>query len=404
MTFRATFHEPENFLAEEVARDSKTEALRDIRVIRACAIGLITIAAITGGAAAGDLLAPTAIAIVLALVLAPITHALEDLRIPSAIAAILTVAVTVLVLAAGTMAFGSGIRDWVNRAPDIVHSVEHKLRPIKQQLAAVETASQQITRVTPAPVIVPAPSLPVTDGLMTSVLYSAPHLFAKILYVGILTLFLLAYRKHYTDQLILLPRNFLNRVRMARICRDVRLKVSGYLFILAMINAGLAALTALCFTLAGINDAVVWGLVFGTLNFIPIVGPTVVILAAAVVSFATSDTIMGALLPPLILLGLNTIEANLVQPWLLSRRIVASPVGIFVMVATLVWMWGVAAAITAVPMLILFHTIAQHVPALRPLARLLATEDRSSRGRNGAASTGTIAAFIRLPTGKPFAR
>jgi predicted PurR-regulated permease PerM len=85
---------------------------------------------------------------------------------------------------------------------------------------------------------------------------------------------------------------------------------------------------------------------------------------------------------------------------LLSRRIVVSPVAIFVMVATLVWMWGVGAAITAVPMLILFHTIAQHVPSLRPLARLLATEDRTLHARNGRAS-GIFGRLVGLRNEKP---
>jgi len=48
-------------------------------------------------------------------------------------------------------------------------------------------------------------------------------------------------------------------------------------------------------------------------------------------------------------LALNTVEANLVQPWLLSRRIIISPVAIFLTIVALVWMWGPAAAITAVP-------------------------------------------------------
>jgi len=93
-----------------------------------------------------------------------------------------------------------------------------------------------------------------------------------------------------------------------------------------------------------------------------------------------ADTLADALAPPLILLGINTIEANLVQPWLLSRRIVLSPIAIFVMVALLLWMWGAAAAITAVPLLIFFQTISLHVPSLRAAGRLLATEYRRGEG------------------------
>jgi predicted PurR-regulated permease PerM len=80
------------------------------------------------------------------------------------------------------------------------------------------------------------------------------------------------------------------------------------------------------------------------------------------------------LLPPVLLLAIDTVEAYLVQPWLLSRRIIVSPVAIFVVVATLVWMWGAYAAITAIPALILLHTVAMHVPSMQAFATLLATE------------------------------
>ena len=208
---------------------------------------------------------------------------------------------------------------------------------------------------------------------------TAPWFLAKCVYVSMLTIFLLAWRQRYAELLILLPL-IRNRLRMSRICRDVKSRVSGYLFTLSLINMGLAAVTALCFWAAGIPDPVLWGIAFGGLNFIPIIGPTIIIVTAAIVGFATGTTVTDALLPPAILLAINVVEANLVQPWLVSRRIVVSPVAIFIMVVGLVWMWGAAAAITAVPLLILFHTIAQHVPSLRQVAVLLATEDLRHNG------------------------
>jgi predicted PurR-regulated permease PerM len=203
----------------------------------------------------------------------------------------------------------------------------------------------------------------------------APSFVEKSVYVTVLTIFLLACRRHYTAQLLLLPRHFCNRLRMARIVRDVRHRVSGYLFTLTTINIGLALVTAAAFYAVGLSEPVLWGIAFGVFNYLPIIGPTTVIVAAAIFGFASADTIPAALVPPLILLALNTIEANLVQPWLLSRRIVVSPIVIFLMVVTLVWMWGPAGAITAVPLLIFFHAVALHVPQLKPVALLLATEN-----------------------------
>jgi len=350
---------------------------RDLRVIRICAVLLILIAAIAGCIAAADLLAPTAIAITLALVLAPVTRGLEKLRFPTAVASVVTVVATVSLFAAGGVALAPEASNWLSQAPKVAQSIERKLRPITRQIAAFERASNQIAQVDPGS---STRSVAVAgDSILMAAARRAPGAVEKGIYVTILTLFLLAYRRRYTTQLILFPRRYTDKLRMARIVRDVRQKVSRYLFTLAAINIGLAAVTALCFWLAGISDALLWGIAFGFFNFVPVIGPTTTIVAAAVFGLATADTITQALAPPLILLALNIIEANLVQPWLLSRRIVISPVAIFLTVVTLVWMWGPLAAITAVPSLIFFHTIALHVPSLRRIGILLATEDGEAR-------------------------
>ncbi len=350
---------------------------RDIRAIRVCIVLLTTIAVLTIGVAAADLLAPTAVALVLALILAPLARALEIIKIPSGIAAIIVVVSAVSVILWGIVMFAPSVSNLIKEGPSIAQSVEKKLQPLRKQLSAVESASQQIKQVTsPAPK--DAPVVSVVDNSSSSVLFSvamtAPAVIAKLVYVTVLTIFLLALRRHYTNQLILLPRTQGNRLRMARICRDVKSRVSGYLFTLAMINIGLAVATTICFRIAGIPQGLFWGVAYGVLNFVPIIGPTSIIGASALVGFAFAPTIWGAILPPLILLAIDTVEAYFVQPWLLSRRLVVSPVAIFVMVATLVWMWGPFAAITGVPILILIHTVSMHVPSMKPFAILLATE------------------------------
>ncbi len=285
-------------------------------------------AGLTIGVAAGELLAPTVVAIVLALVLAPVANRLERLGLHSGAAALLTAVVAIGIIVAGpsrhSRRYGTRLTGWVKRAPQIVHSVEHKLAPLKKQLAAFQAASQQISRVPGAApaskVVVAAPASSVDGAVITSVALTAPSVLAMILYVTVVTIFLLSERKRYIQQLILLPRTLNGRLRMARICRDVRHRVSGYLFTLTMINIGLAVTTSICFTIAGIPEPIVWGVAYGVRNVQPIIGPTTIILSSALVGFATADTIAGALLPPAILIVIDTIEAYFVQPWLLGRR------------------------------------------------------------------------------------
>ena len=363
---------PHRVLPPEQRPRRLTRLTRDLKIIRNCAVFLLILAILTASIAGADILAPTAIAATLALVLAPAASALERLRVPAGAAAVLTVVAAVSLIAAAVFALTPAVSTWVNEAPKIAQSIEEKVRPITSQIAALERFSNQLAEAVSTEATVR--SVSASDGFLIRAARSAPSIVETTVYVTILTIFLLAFRRHYTVQLILLPRTFQNRLRMARICRDVKSRVSGYLFVLSLINIGLAAITAICFSLAGIGNAYLWGIAFGVFNYIPIIGPTSVIVVALIIGIATSDTIALGLVPALILLGLNTIEANLVQPWLLSRRIVISPIAIFLTVVTLVWMWGAAAAITAVPILISFHTVAQHMPGLRAVAFLLASE------------------------------
>ncbi len=347
---------------------------RDLRIIRVCLIVLTLIACLTIGVAAADLLAPTAVAIVLALMLAPAVAGLEKLRVPAGVAALVVVVATVSVLVFAGLKFAPSVADIVKRGPVIMRSVEAKLSPIRKQIAAVESASQQMSRGATKPGEQQAVPVVESSGVLYSLASTAPGILAKIVYVTVLTIFLLSTRRHYTNQMILLPRTAVGRLRMARISRDVKSRVSGYLFTLAMINLGLTIITAIAFRIAGIPHGVLWGVAYGLLNFIPIIGPTTVILSAGVYGLITGHTILQMLLPAALLLAIDTVEAYFVQPWLLSRRIIVSPVAIFVVVATLVWMWGAYAAITAIPALILLHTVAMHVPSMRAFAMLLATE------------------------------
>ena len=367
---RKTFH------SAVVERPNVSKLRRDIRVIRGCAVAILAVALLAAFVGAGELLAPTAIAATLALVLAPVCRTLERFRIPTGIAAVLTVVATVACLTASASALAPQVTSWLNQAPAIARSIERKLEPLARRLAPFERVSSQISSPgTPPAAATPVAAVALPNGFILEAARTAPGIVEKGIYITMLTIFLLGCRNRYTTQLILLPRTVQNRLRIARICRDIRSRVSGYLFTLSLINIGLIIVTTICFSLAGISNALLWGIAFGVLNYVPVLGPTATIVFAALVGFASANTITGALAPPLILLALNTVEANLVQPWLLSRRIVISPVAIFGTVVTLVWMWGPIAAITAVPILISFHTVAIHVPALRPVGLLMASEE-----------------------------
>jgi predicted PurR-regulated permease PerM len=75
--------------------------------------------------------------------------------------------------------------------------------------------------------------------------------------------------------------------------------------------------------------------------------------------------------PSLVFLSLTTIEAYLITPIVLGHRLTLSPVAVFLSVTVWSWLWGIPGALIAVPILAATKIVAQHVPRLEPLARIL---------------------------------
>lgn len=345
----------------------------ELSAIRFCLIILVVVASVWSMSIAQAVLLPTSFAVILALVLAPVVGSLEDnLRLPPWAAASLVTILAACIIGTLVMIVIPGVSDWLKHAPDFVRALQEKLAPLQKSFRAVDAVTREIGRMggqrTVPTLVTPRPNM------IEAVATATPGALATTFYVIILTLFLLVFRATYRERLIMLPTNLSDRLRVARIIRDVRASVSRYLFVLASINVCLALLTAGTFMALDISGAVLWGLAYGLLNFIPIMGPAAIIIACALVSFATEDTFFAGALPPAILLIIHTLEANFVQPWLLSKRIVINPFAIFVGVSLLVALWGPLGALVAVPMLILLHTVACRVPSMRFVAMLLAAE------------------------------
>ena len=65
----------------------------------------------------------------------------------------------------------------------------------------------------------------------------------------------------------------------------------------------------------------------------------------------------AALLPPTIFVGLHMIEANLVTPMIVGKRLTISPLAILVALSFFSWVWGTTGALLAVPLLIIIKTV-----------------------------------------------
>ncbi len=345
---------------------------RPLIVLAVCAVGTV-------GYLAHDFLVPTAGAIVLALMLTPVANALERLKVPSTPAALTSVLLLALVMAALLAVAIPSISSWAEQAPHLTRTLENKLEGLRKSLAVMKDMTDRVEQAATATVdhaVQPTEKVVVSDrSLLNALASTTPGVLLQVGYAAVLAFMLLAHRNTHRRQILRVATTFNTRVRLARVMRDINGRVGHYLFALAVIYFGVAVLSGTALAVLGFPNAIMWGIFMGLASFVPFIGPPAMICLVAFVGLLTFDDWPRIVAAPAVLTVIHFTESQLVTPAFVSRRCALNTVVVFATIAFLGWMWGAIGAIVAVPLLILISTIAAHLPSLRWLEVLL-SDDR----------------------------
>ena len=153
--------------------------------------------------------------------------------------------------------------------------------------------------------------------------------------------------------------------------RAIQTDVTRYVATVTAINLGLGAAAGVALHLAGLPNALFWGLLAALLNFIPYLGPLLGALLLLAVGVLQFDAPFGALLPAGLYLLLNLLESQLVTPLVLGRSFSLNPVVILIWLLFWGWLWGVPGLLLAMPLLVCGKIVAARSALLRPFALMV---------------------------------
>ena len=334
---------------------------------------------------ARTLFIPVTLACVLGLVLAPIVRALCRLGLNRSLASGVVV-VTALAVAGAIIARLSGpAAEWFARVPTAMLRLRYTFSEVVTALQDFREFTKNVANFTPgqgneSEVVVQGPDL--AQVFLTN----TGQLLTMMVMTAILLFFLLANGYLFLQKTVhILPR-FGDKKRAVEIGRDLQVEVSRYLFTITAINVGLGCATAFVMALLGLPDPLLWGVLATTLNFIPYAGSimtTGAILLASVVTFLTP---LDALYPPLAFVALTALEGNVVTPMLVGRRLTLNPVIVFTSLLFWGWLWGVAGLLLAVPLLVVFKILCDHIQPLTVVGEYLSSLPPGSPADSGARS------------------
>jgi predicted PurR-regulated permease PerM len=319
-------------------------------------------------------LLPIAAALVFSVILAPLCSRIEWFRIPRPIAALLA-----LIIAGGVayLAFSliaEPASRWMENAPQTIQRAERQLRKLQEPLKPLTDISKEMQGLQ----IVPQPTTPASrtvvmqqPGLAQSLIASVQTAVVQTGFVFILCYFLLITRGEFRLKFIAFQPTLRARVHAARIFRDVERRVSGYIVTFSMINIVVGFGTGLACWRLGLPEPLMWGGLATLFNFIPFLGPAIMMALLGLAGLATFDTLVEASFPVLAFMGISFLEANLITPTIVGRRMTLNPLAIILVVSFWIWIWGPVGGIIALPLLIMFKVICDHTPPLRVIGALI---------------------------------
>jgi predicted PurR-regulated permease PerM len=321
--------------------------------------------------------------------LAPVVEAMARWRIPRALGA----GVLILLILGGTGGAIYSLSDDANELIDSLPSAAQRMREAlhersgqkdtaldtvqkaatELERAANESNVKQPTQRNVQRVVVEKPAFNIREHLWSGTM-GLLNLLGQVTLVTFLTYFLLLSGDTFRRKMVKITGPGLSEKKITvQALDEINGQIQRYLLVQLLASLGVGLATGIAFALLGLKHAAVWGVAAGVLNLVPYIGSFLVTGAATVVGFVQFGQINPALAIGGVSLLINTVEGNLLVPWLTSKASRMNPVAVFIGVLAWGWLWGVWGLLLGIPIMMVIKAVCDRVDHLKPVGELLGT-------------------------------
>ncbi len=344
-----------------------------------------------------EIFVPLALAALLAFLLDPLVGWLRRRHVPRGVAVALVTVSTLALLAGGSAMVGQQVMHLGKNLPQYQSTIEGKLRSLRHRIAGeaslhsasalidsvgheVAATRQALGTTTPGAAAAKPPK-PLTVELAAEVSpaqalrsYVMPVV-EPLMTAGIaivLLVFMLLERNEWRDRLMRLVGGDLHHLNDA--LNEAALRVSRYLRMQLVVNTAYGLPLALGLWWIGVPGALLWGVLAGLMRFVPYLGPLVALAFPLALAFAVDPGWDMLLWTGALVLTLELISNNLIEPWLYGSSTGLAAVAVLLAAAFWTVLWGPVGLVLSTPVTVCLVVLGRHLPHLRMLDLLLGSD------------------------------
>lgn len=318
------------------ARSTKSSGLRSVTGALVVLASFVIV--VFGMREAAKIITPIIIAFIIAILFLPFHRWLINCRLPNWLALVLVMLIILLVVTAMVSLTVISITQFINRIPDYSESLQ---RLVNGVLDLIDKLPIDVAGYLNTEIINASQIINVSGNVLTGILDAFSNWFIVFLLVA----FMLA-------DFVFIPQKFEvmfkdNQQLLA--LSDLMSSIRRYLSITTVTGLVIGLANVILLIIAGVDFAVLWGIVSFLMNFIPSVGIIISVIPPVILALLEFNW-QVALIVGIGIILINFVIENVIKPRIMEEDLNISP--LFVMISLVLWSFvlGSIGTILAVPL------------------------------------------------------
>jgi predicted PurR-regulated permease PerM len=340
---------------------------------KATALVILIFFLISGLIYAKTFLIPVAFAMLLSMLLLPLTKGLEKKGVGRVPAILLSILLVIVIIAAIVMIFYSQVASLANDIELIREKLLEKLNSLQIYIESRTgvSAKEQMEWLKERY----SAFMNSSASFLKNLLMGFTSAFVAVGLIVIYIFFFLLYRERFKKFILKLFAEE-HHIKVEGVINNVKGLILHYLTGLLIALTILGVMNSIGLLALGIRQAVFLGLLAGYLNVIPYVGTLVGSLFPIIMALLFKDSIWYAFGVAAIFLFNQFIDNNITTPKVVGSHVQVNPLATIMAVISGGLIWGIAGMILFIPLLGIFKIICDNVEPLKPIGYLLGEDQR----------------------------